>query len=270
MEAAEDAGTVEIEWLPFELRPAPRPLLELRGDHLRVDWTRNVYRAGARAGHRDPPAALPAALDAAPAPRASGPGAGPAARAQARALRGVLLRGRGHRHRPRRSPARPGAPASTRTARSPPPTRRRDARIARDPTRAESARAACRHSLAGRVATGLGGSVAAEPTAARPSSRLGHPGSRLDRRLLASTAVSLRQPAAGAAPASLARDVRSRSSSSRRRRRPRPRARTRAAPSPSPGARSRSSRRPSPGRRTGGPRARRRSPCRSRRRRRPR
>jgi predicted DsbA family dithiol-disulfide isomerase len=44
MEAAEDAGTIEIEWLPFELRPAPRQLLEVRGDHLRVDWTRNVYR----------------------------------------------------------------------------------------------------------------------------------------------------------------------------------------------------------------------------------
>jgi predicted DsbA family dithiol-disulfide isomerase len=44
LEAAEDAGEVEVEWLPFELRPAPRPLLEPRGDHLRVDWTRNVYR----------------------------------------------------------------------------------------------------------------------------------------------------------------------------------------------------------------------------------
>lgn len=43
-EAAEDAETVEIEWLPFELRPAPKPLLEPRGDHLRIDWTRNVYR----------------------------------------------------------------------------------------------------------------------------------------------------------------------------------------------------------------------------------
>jgi predicted DsbA family dithiol-disulfide isomerase len=43
MEAAEDAGTVEIEWLPFELRPAPKALLEPRGDHLRVDWTRHVY-----------------------------------------------------------------------------------------------------------------------------------------------------------------------------------------------------------------------------------
>ncbi|HZO96182.1 MAG TPA: DsbA family protein [Gaiellaceae bacterium] len=44
MEAAEDAGQVEVEWLPFELRPAPKPLLEVRGDHLRVDWTKNVYR----------------------------------------------------------------------------------------------------------------------------------------------------------------------------------------------------------------------------------
>ncbi len=44
VEAAEDAGDVEVAWLPFELRPAPRPLLEPRGDHLRVDWTRHVYR----------------------------------------------------------------------------------------------------------------------------------------------------------------------------------------------------------------------------------
>jgi predicted DsbA family dithiol-disulfide isomerase len=44
IEAAEDSGQVEVEWLPFELRPAPSPLLEPRGDHLRVDWTRTVYR----------------------------------------------------------------------------------------------------------------------------------------------------------------------------------------------------------------------------------
>jgi predicted DsbA family dithiol-disulfide isomerase len=44
VEAAEDAGRVTVEWLPFELRPAPRALLEPRGDHLRVDWTQNVYR----------------------------------------------------------------------------------------------------------------------------------------------------------------------------------------------------------------------------------
>jgi len=44
VETFEDAGRVEVEWLPFELRPAPRPLLEPRGDHLRTDWTANVYR----------------------------------------------------------------------------------------------------------------------------------------------------------------------------------------------------------------------------------
>lgn len=44
IEQAEDAGHVEVEWLPFELRPAPRALLEPRGDHLRVDWTRHVYK----------------------------------------------------------------------------------------------------------------------------------------------------------------------------------------------------------------------------------
>ena len=43
IETAEDSGVVDVEWLPFELRPAPAPLLEVRGDHLRVDWTRHVY-----------------------------------------------------------------------------------------------------------------------------------------------------------------------------------------------------------------------------------
>lgn len=41
--AAEDDG-LRLEWLPLELRPAPKPLLEPRGDHLRVDWTQTVYR----------------------------------------------------------------------------------------------------------------------------------------------------------------------------------------------------------------------------------
>jgi predicted DsbA family dithiol-disulfide isomerase len=50
VEAAEDAGEVEVEWLPFELRPAPKPLLEVRGDHLRVDWTQNVYRRALERG----------------------------------------------------------------------------------------------------------------------------------------------------------------------------------------------------------------------------
>jgi predicted DsbA family dithiol-disulfide isomerase len=50
VEAAEDAGELDVEWLPFELRPAPKPLLEPRGDHLRVDWTRHVYRRALAAG----------------------------------------------------------------------------------------------------------------------------------------------------------------------------------------------------------------------------
>jgi len=50
VEAAEDAGRLEVEWLPFELRPAPKPLLEVRGDHLRTDWTQNVYRRALAAG----------------------------------------------------------------------------------------------------------------------------------------------------------------------------------------------------------------------------
>ncbi len=50
VEAAEDAGEVEVEWLPFELRPAPKPLLAVRGDHLRTDWTHNVYRRALERG----------------------------------------------------------------------------------------------------------------------------------------------------------------------------------------------------------------------------
>jgi predicted DsbA family dithiol-disulfide isomerase len=50
VEGAEDRGDVEVEWLPYELRPAPKPLLEPRGDHLRVDWTRHVYKRARAAG----------------------------------------------------------------------------------------------------------------------------------------------------------------------------------------------------------------------------
>jgi predicted DsbA family dithiol-disulfide isomerase len=50
VEAAEDAGAVQVEWLPFELRPSGRPLLEVRGDHLRTDWTRHVYRLALERG----------------------------------------------------------------------------------------------------------------------------------------------------------------------------------------------------------------------------
>src|SRR4029077_13835603 len=34
VEAAEDAGQVEVEWLPFELRPPPKGLLAPRGGAL--------------------------------------------------------------------------------------------------------------------------------------------------------------------------------------------------------------------------------------------
>lgn len=44
VEQAEDDGRATVQWLPFELRPAPRPLLDPRGDHLRVDWSQTVYR----------------------------------------------------------------------------------------------------------------------------------------------------------------------------------------------------------------------------------
>ena len=50
VESAEDSHAVVVEWLPLELRPAPRPLLEPRGDHLRTDWTRNVYRQAVALG----------------------------------------------------------------------------------------------------------------------------------------------------------------------------------------------------------------------------
>jgi predicted DsbA family dithiol-disulfide isomerase len=50
IEQAEDAGRASVQWLPFELRPAPRPLLDPRGDHLRVDWTENVYRRALAVG----------------------------------------------------------------------------------------------------------------------------------------------------------------------------------------------------------------------------
>ncbi len=43
VEAAEDAGTA-IEWVPFELRPAPDPLPDPRGTYIRDHWRDQVYR----------------------------------------------------------------------------------------------------------------------------------------------------------------------------------------------------------------------------------
>ncbi|MDP9394325.1 MAG: DsbA family protein [Actinomycetota bacterium] len=42
VEAAEDAGTA-VEWVPFELRPAPDPLPEPRGTYIRDHWRDHVY-----------------------------------------------------------------------------------------------------------------------------------------------------------------------------------------------------------------------------------
>src|ERR671918_1310394 len=50
VEAAEDRGDLDVNWLPYELRPAPKPLLEVRGDHLRTDWTQTVYRRALERG----------------------------------------------------------------------------------------------------------------------------------------------------------------------------------------------------------------------------
>jgi predicted DsbA family dithiol-disulfide isomerase len=42
VQAAEDAGT-PVEWVPFELRPAPDPLPEPRGSYIRDHWRDHVY-----------------------------------------------------------------------------------------------------------------------------------------------------------------------------------------------------------------------------------
>lgn len=42
VEAAEAEG-LHVEWAPFELRPAPQPLPEPRGDYIRRHWREHVY-----------------------------------------------------------------------------------------------------------------------------------------------------------------------------------------------------------------------------------
>ena len=44
VEEAEDEDRVEVDWLPFELRPAPAPLPEPRGEYIRGHWRGQVYR----------------------------------------------------------------------------------------------------------------------------------------------------------------------------------------------------------------------------------
>ena len=213
IEAAEDAGEVEVEWLPFELRPAPKALLEVRGNHLRVDWTQNVYAARPGARDRDPPAALPAALDA-PACRVPvGGRAGAAAPVQACALRGVLLRGRGHRDRPRAQ-----AGCGARRSR---PGRGGGSGLLGGALRSASARSARRRRRP------------ASPACPRSSPRTERrTGGWAGSSACATAGRSCRGPCPSRSAA-----IRSRSSSSRRRLRPRPHARTRAGPWRSPGAR---------------------------------
>lgn len=43
VERAEDDGVAEIDWLPFELRPAPKTLPEPRGTYIRDHWRDHVY-----------------------------------------------------------------------------------------------------------------------------------------------------------------------------------------------------------------------------------
>ena len=50
VEEAEDEDGVEIEWLPFELRPAPAPLPEPRGEYIRGHWRGQVYGLAGRHG----------------------------------------------------------------------------------------------------------------------------------------------------------------------------------------------------------------------------
>jgi len=50
VEAAEDSRAIIAEWMPLELRPSPKPLLQPRGDHLRTDWTSVVYRRALERG----------------------------------------------------------------------------------------------------------------------------------------------------------------------------------------------------------------------------
>jgi predicted DsbA family dithiol-disulfide isomerase len=47
---AEMEGAVEVEWMPFELRPYPTPTLEPEGDYLQSGWQQSVYPIAERMG----------------------------------------------------------------------------------------------------------------------------------------------------------------------------------------------------------------------------
>ncbi|MDA0230630.1 MAG: DsbA family oxidoreductase [Proteobacteria bacterium] len=49
---AELEGAVEVEWMPFELRPYPTPTLEPEGDYLQSGWRQSIYPMAERMGVR--------------------------------------------------------------------------------------------------------------------------------------------------------------------------------------------------------------------------
>jgi predicted DsbA family dithiol-disulfide isomerase len=49
--ARSDPGKdVEVEWVPFELRPEPHPTLRPEGDYLQRAWRQSVYPIARRMG----------------------------------------------------------------------------------------------------------------------------------------------------------------------------------------------------------------------------
>lgn len=50
LEAAVKGKDVEIEWMPFELRPYPNPTLEPDGEYLQTAWANSVYPMAERMG----------------------------------------------------------------------------------------------------------------------------------------------------------------------------------------------------------------------------
>ena len=49
---AEFDGEIEVEWMPFELRPYPTPTLEPDGDYLQNGWRDSIYPMAERMGVR--------------------------------------------------------------------------------------------------------------------------------------------------------------------------------------------------------------------------
>lgn len=50
LEEAIKGKDVELEWMPFELRPYPNPTLEPEGDYLRNAWQQSIYPMAERLG----------------------------------------------------------------------------------------------------------------------------------------------------------------------------------------------------------------------------